>query len=208
MTQKKKFRILAAADFQGNATVAETLSRKAEKEKVDLVVLAGDLHGNKKNSPGIIAPFKKRNQKVIFVPGNWDTTTESNLLSDMYKIKNIDGIYTHYNGIDFVGVGSADFKLDIDNEKTLDKLIKNFEKIKTKPTKKVLISHIHARNTLAEFSGFRGSKVLRSIIDYFQPDVFISSHIHEAEGLEQKIGKTKVFQVGKSGKIIEIDQDN
>jgi Icc-related predicted phosphoesterase len=204
MEKPKGLKILAAADFQGSSAVAESLAKKAEKEKVDLVILAGDLHGGQKTSPGIIAPFKKRNQRVIFVPGNWDTTTEANTLKDMYQINNIDGIYTHYNGVDIIGVGSPDFRMDIDNKKTLDKLIKNFEKVKDNPTKKILVSHIHARGTLAEFSGFPGSDVLRQVIDYFHPDVFISSHIHEAEGLEQKIGKTKVFQVGKSGKIINI----
>lgn len=204
MEKSKGLKILAAADFHGSSTIAESLSKKAEKEKVDLVILAGDLHGRTKSSPGIIAPFKKRNQKVIFVPGNWDTTTEANTLKDMYQINNIDGIYTHYSGVDIIGVGSSDFRMDLDNQKTLDMLIKNFEKLKDRPTKKVLVSHVHASGTLAEFSGYPGSDVLRKVIDYFHPDVFISSHIHEAEGLEQKIGKTKLFQVGKSGKIINI----
>ncbi len=204
MEKIKGLKILAAADFHGNATVAESLSKKAEKEKVDLIILSGDLHGRQKTSPGIIAPFKKRNQKVIFIPGNWDTTTEANTLKDMYQINNIDGIYTHYNGVDIIGVGSPDFRLDIDDKKTLDKLIKNFEKVKDRPTKKVLVSHIHASGTLAEFSGFPGSEVLRTVIDYFHPDVFISSHIHEAEGLEQKIGRTRIFQVGKRGKVINV----
>jgi Icc-related predicted phosphoesterase len=201
---KKGLRILAAADFQGSSAVAESLAKKAEKEKVDLVILAGDIHGLHP-ARNLIAPFTKRNQKVIFVPGNWDTTVESNMIKDIYKINNIDGNYTHYNGVDIIGIGSPDSSLDIDTEKNLDKLIKNFEKVKHKDSKKVLVSHIHARNTLAEFSGIAGSEILRHVIDYFQPDIFISSHIHEAEGLEQKIGKTKVFQVGKKGKIIQID---
>jgi len=202
--QKKGLKILAAADFQGSSAVAESLAKKAEKEKVDLVILAGDIHGYQP-SRNLIAPFTKRNQKVIFVPGNWDTTVESNMIKDLYKINNIDGSYTHYNGVDIIGIGSPDFALDIDTEKNLDKLIKNFEKVSDKDSKKVLVSHIHARNTLAEFSGISGSEVVRHVIDHFQPDIFISSHIHEAEGLEQKIGKTKVFQVGKKGKIIEIN---
>jgi Icc-related predicted phosphoesterase len=202
--KKKRLKILAAADFQGSSAVAESLAKKAEKEKVDLVILAGDIHGHMA-SRNLIAPFTKRNQKVIFVPGNWDTTVESNMVQDIYKINNIDGIYTHYNGVDIIGIGSPDFALDIDTKKNLDKLVKNFEKVKHKKTKKILVSHIHARNTIAEFSGFPGSTVVRKAIDYFHPDIFISSHIHEAEGLEQKIGKTKLFQVGSKGKIIEID---
>lgn len=202
--KKKGLKILAAADFQGSSAVAESLAKKAEKAKVDLVILAGDIHGSTP-SKNLISPFIKRNQKVIFVPGNWDSTLESNLIKDTYNINNIDGTYTHYKGVDIVGIGSPDFRLDIDTKKNMDKLVKNFEKIKENNHKKILVSHIHAKDTLAEFSGFKGSKVVRKAIDYFQPDIFISSHIHEAEGLEQKIGKTKVFQVGKHGRIIELD---
>jgi Icc-related predicted phosphoesterase len=32
----------------------------------------------------------------------------------------------------------------------------------------------------------------------------LSGHIHEAEGLKDQVGKTKVFSVGEKGKIIEI----
>ena len=70
--------------------------------------------------------------------------------------------------------------------------------------KKIMISHIHAKGTKSEFSGFEGSSALRRAIEEFQPDIFLSGHIHEAEGLEEKIGKTKVISVGKKGKIIEI----
>ena len=55
-----------------------------------------------------------------------------------------------------------------------------------------------------EFSGVPGSVALRKAIKEFQPDIFLSGHIHEAEGLYDIIGKTKVFSIGKKGKIIEI----
>ena len=41
----KKLKILAASDLHGSRTIAERLSEKAKKEKVDLVVLAGDING-------------------------------------------------------------------------------------------------------------------------------------------------------------------
>ena len=67
-----------------------------------------------------------------------------------------------------------------------------------------MVTHMHAAGTGAEFSGFPGSTSIRKAIELFKPDVFIGAHIHEAEGIEEKIGKTKVVQVGKRGKIIEI----
>ena len=51
---------------------------------------------------------------------------------------------------------------------------------------------------------FPGSKGVRKAIDKFHPDLLLCSHVHEAEGIEEKIGKTRVINVGKKGKIIEI----
>ena len=67
-----------------------------------------------------------------------------------------------------------------------------------------MVTHMHPSNSKAEFSGFKGSKSIRKAIDEFQPDLLLCGHIHEAEGIEDKINKTKVLNVGKEGKIIEI----
>ena len=201
--QRKKLRILAASDIHGDYDIAKRLAKKAKKKKVDLVVLAGDIHGVYEGED-VLAPFKKAHQKVVFVPGNWDSTFEVSLLKDRHDVRNISGYYANYKGVDVVGLGSPDFQLTLDERKAFDKLKKNFDKIKVKEGKKILVSHLHAAGTKAEFSGFPGSKALRKIIDKFHPDIFISAHIHEAEGIEEMIGKTKVINVGRKGKILEI----
>jgi len=67
-----------------------------------------------------------------------------------------------------------------------------------------LVSHLHAAGTKAEFSGIPGDEVVREAIDEFKPDLLIAAHIHESEGIEDKIGGTRVVQVGRRGKIIEV----
>jgi len=201
--ERKKLRILAASDIHGDYDIAKKLAEKAKKKKVDLVVLAGDIHGMFEGGD-VLAPFRKANQKVVFIPGNWDSTFEMNTLKDKPKVRNIHGYYVNYKGTDVVGIGSPDFQLSLDEKRTFNRLKKNFDKIKMKKGKKILVSHLHAAGTKAEFSGFPGSKALRKIIDKFQPDIFISAHIHEAEGIEEMIGKTRVINVGRSGKILEI----
>jgi Icc-related predicted phosphoesterase len=49
-----------------------------------------------------------------------------------------------------------------------------------------------------------GSEGVRKAIELLKPDILLCSHVHEAEGLEEKIGKTKVINVGKAGKIIKV----
>ena len=200
--EKKKFKILAAADFHGNSSITKKLAERAYKENVDLVILAGDITGPV-DSDNLLKPFLDKGKRVVFVPGNWDSSNVSDFLSKLYGVKNIGEHYVKYENVGIFGIGNPDWKLNLDEKKTFDKLKKDFEKIKNLE-KKIMVSHLHPAGTKAEIFGFPGSKALKKAIDEIQPDLFISSHIHEAEGLKEKIGKTTLVTVGKKGEIIEI----
>lgn len=203
MTEKRdKLKILAAGDFHGDSSAVKKLAEKAEKEKVDLVILTGDMTGMVQTK-NIIKPFIDKGKKVLFVPGNWETKEDAENLSKMYGIKNIEDHYLKYKEVGIFGVGSADWSLYPDNERTFKKLKKQNDKLKNLE-RKILVSHLHAAGTKSELSGFAGNEGLRAAIEEFQPDLFISGHIHELEGVEEKIGKTRVINVGKKGKIFEI----
>ena len=199
--QNKKLRILAAGDIHGDSKLAENLAKKAEKAQVDLVILTGDIVGLVETK-NLIKPFTDRGEKVLFVPGNWDAPGTAEVLSKLYGIKNIDNYYIKHNNVGIFGLGNPG-TLALDEEETFHKLEKNFEKIKNLE-KKILVTHMHAAGTKSELSGFPGSSGIRKAIDKFQPNLFISGHIHELEGIEDKIGKTRILNVGRKGKIIEI----
>ncbi len=195
-------KILAAGDIHGSKTIADKLSHKALKNEVDLVILAGDIFGVLKNEDSsLLNSFKKNNQKVFFVNGNWDSLEETNKLIKHSYAKSLEDSYYVYDGVGITGVGNADWRMKLE-ESDLTKIKNNFEKMKD--VKKVLVSHGHASGTKAEFSGISGDEILRRAIDELNPDLLISAHIHEAEGIEEKIGNTKIIQVGHNGKIINI----
>jgi Icc-related predicted phosphoesterase len=195
----KKLRILAAADLHGDVDLAKKLSVKAKKGKADLVVLAGDIQGASEGDESILKPFEKAGQKVVFVPGNWESAKEHQAMRD--RAKSLHNYYVTYNDVGIAGIGSEDFKLSFDSD-DLEAIKGNFERMK--PKKRILVSHLHARGTKAEFSGFEGDEILRGAVEKIKPDLLISAHVHEAEGVEDKIGKTKVVQVGRKGKFLEI----
>jgi len=202
LTKKEKLRILAVGDIHGDSSAAKKLAKKAAKEKVDLVVLTGDLFGMVQ-SKNIIKPFLDEKQKVVFVPGNWETTAEAKEFEKKYGIKDIGHHYLKYKDVGIFGIGTPDWNLFPDKRETFKQLEKEHKKIKGLE-KKIMISHLHASGTKSELSGVPGSEGLRQAVEKFQPDFFLHSHIHELEGVEEKIGKTKVINVGKKGKIIEI----
>ena len=195
----KKLKILAAADLHGDFGIARKLSLKGKRERVDLVVLAGDIYGYEEGKPGILDVFAEAGQKVVFVPGNCDFDKETEELTKIGK--NIHNSYVTYGRVGIVGIGSGNWKLLLDEE-DLVSIKRNFSRMKS--SKRILVSHLHAEGTLAEFSGIPGDEVVLKAVKEFEPELLIAAHIHESEGIEDKIGGTRVVQVGKRGKIIEI----
>ncbi len=202
---KKKFKILAAGDFHGDKLAAKRLADLAEKEDVDLVVLNGDLV-EEEDTSGIIGPFVAKKKKVIILPGNHETIATADFLAELYNITNLHGYYIKFGDIGFFGCGGANVGLSQLSEKEIyDTLKKGFDKIKDM-SKKIMITHIHPADTKMElFSKFvKGSTGLKRAIDKFKPDLLICGHVHEAEGIEEIVGKTKVINVGRKGKIISL----
>lgn len=200
----KKLKILAAADIHGDSATSRKLAKKAVKEKVDLVLLCGDLTMFDKDSKNLIKPFVDKKLKLLLIPGNHDSFATADFLAEFYGVKNIHGYSAQYKGVGIFGCGGTDIGLTRMNEKqiaeTLQKAHKGIKGLK----KKILVTHMHPKGTKAEFSGFKGSKSVRKAIKKFKPDLVLSGHIHEAEGIEEKIGKTKIVNVGRKGKILEI----
>lgn len=200
-------KILAAGDIHGDTNLANSLARKAEKENVDLVILCGDLTYAETSTAGLIGPFVKKNKKVVLIPGNHETIATVDFLADLYNVTNLHG-YSIKIGKDIglFGCGSANIGLFKLSEKEIyDLLKKGFGKIKDSK-KKIMITHVHPKGSLMEkFTDiFPGSSGVVKAIKSLKPDILLCSHVHEAEGIEEKIGKTKVINVGRNGKIIEV----
>ncbi len=203
---KKKLRILAAGDIHGDVDLAKKLAEKAKKEHVDLVVLCGDLTYADQSTDNLIKPFKKLHEKVLLIPGNHEPVATADFLAELYEVKNIHGYSVKYKDVGIFGAGGANIGLfQLDEKEIYDLLKKGFDKIKYLK-KKIMVTHVHPSETKIEkFTKiFPGSSGVKKAIDSLQPDLLLCSHVHEAEGIEEKIGKTKVISVGRRGKIIEI----
>ena len=203
---KKKLKILAAGDIHGDSRLANQLAQKAVKENVDLVILAGDLTMGDQPPRGIISPFTKRNKKVLLIPGNHDSFATTDFLAELYGVKNIHGYSVKYEDVGIFGCSATNIGIhQIPESEIFDLLKKGFNKIKYLK-KKIMVTHTHPEDTkmgkLTSF--FPGSTGVNKAVKKLKPDLLICSHIHEAEGIEEILGKTLVINVGRKGKIIEI----
>lgn len=199
-------KILASGDIHGDTSLAKALAEQAEKENVDLVVLCGDLTYGERSVEGIVGPFVKKGKKVVLIPGNHETIATADFLAELYGATNLHGYSIKSGDIGLFGAGGANIGLfQLSETEIYDLLKKGFEKIKDMKTK-IMVTHVHPTGSHIEkfTSFFPGSSGVRKAIEAFKPDILLCSHVHEAEGIEEMVGKTKVINVGKKGKIINL----
>ncbi len=206
---KNKTKVFAAGDIHGDTGLAKKLANKAKKSEADMIILAGDITMFEENTKNLVGPFAKLKKPVLLLHGNHESLATVDFLSNLYspETKNLHGysIITNDN-VGIFGTGGADFGVEPMSEKDFFKTLKKaYNGLKGKSVdKKIMVTHMHPFKSQAEFSGFEGSKGIRKAIKTFKPDIVLSGHIHEAEGMQDKIGKTKIYHIGREGKIIEI----
>jgi len=200
-----KLKILAASDVHGDSKQYKKLAELAEKEKVDLVVLCGDITGWTE-SKGIIKPFKDKHKQVLIIPGNWDSFATTDFLANLYGVKNIHGYSVAYKNVGFFGAGGTENSIGPGqtSEKEIFETLKRAHKGIEGIEKKIMVTHEHPRDSKSEFGGVSGSKAIRRAIKEFKPDLLIHGHIHEAAGANEEIEGTRVINVGREGCLIEI----
>jgi Icc-related predicted phosphoesterase len=202
---EKKSKILAVGDIHGNTRFVKRLADEAKKENVDLVILAGDIVLSENDVKNVIGPFAKIKKQVLLIPGNHESIATIDFLAEMYdNAKNIHGYSFVKNDLGIFGAGGADVGENVVSDSELFYLLKKgYERIRGLK-KKIMVTHMHPEGSKSEFSGFKGSKAIKKAIKYFQPDILINAHIHEAGGIEEKIGKTRVINVSEKEMIFEI----
>ena len=198
-------KILGAGDIHGNVFLAESLAEKAVSEKVDLVILCGDLI-DEASSENVLKPFKDRNLKTLFVHGNHESKASADFLSYVNKARLLHGYGARYEDVGFFGCGSANIGIHGLSEEeifnTLDKAHKGISYL----DKKVMVTHVHPSGSMMErLSRFvPGSSGVSEAIKKFKPSVVLCSHVHEAQGLEEQLEGVRVINVGPKGKIIDL----
>lgn len=204
-------KILAFGDLHGDTRLAYKLAQKAAKEKVDLVVLCGDITMAEQETKNLIGPFARLKQKVLLIPGNHETVATADFLAELYgdeqhDVKNLHGYSVVYKDVGFFGCGGANIGLFRVGENEMFNILKKGNENIKGVKKRIMVTHVHPAGTLMEklTTVFRGSSGVKKAIRELQPDILLCSHVHEAEGLEERVGKTRVINVGKEGKIIEV----
>ena len=199
-------KILAASDIHGDTKLVERLAKQAKDENVDLVVLCGDITQAEQSTDNLIGPFAALGKKVLLIPGNHETVATTDFLATVYGVTNLHGYSIQVGDIGIFGCGGAEVgPFPTDDAEIYELLVKGHEKIKN-AKKKIMVTHAHPKGSkMDSFSDFvEGSEAVKKALTKFKPDIVFCGHVHEAQGIEEKMGETTLLNVSKKGKIIEI----
>jgi len=204
-------KILALGDLHNDVNLAKLVAEKAKKEKVDFVVLNGDLGTFGRTIGGLISPFKEFGIKVMVLPGNHDEPSFFQELIKKYDLIDLHNKYYLTENGAIIGLGgSVNGPFNISSESEIEQNLEMlFRKVssKTKLENSILITHNHPANSLAEKLSHHivhGSKSIHKAIMKFSPKYLAFAHSHESRGLEEQLNKTKIVSVSRSPRIFRI----
>ncbi len=199
-------RILSFGDIHGDRSLAERLAQRAVDENVDLVVICGDITWFDNEPTGILGPFAQRKKKVLLIPGNHDSLATHTVLTQTYPVRDLHGYSAKYEDVGFFGCGKANVGVERLDEEEIEEMLKKAHAHISYLKKRVMVTHVHPSGTIMErlTRFFPGSEGVRKVIEELQPDIALCSHVHEAEGIEEQIGKTRVINVGRKGMILDL----
>ncbi len=199
-----KTKILAAGCLHSDITQIRRLAQLAEDENVDFVVLAGDLTHGEHSIEGILGPFIKKNKKVFLVPGNHESVATADFLAQAYGAVNLHSYASKLQNIGLFGCSAANIGPHAISEQEIWYLLKKGFTYIQNSDKKIMVTHVHpARLKTSDLTFLPGSISVTKALGELRPDLLVCAHMHEAEGIEERVGNTRVIHVGKKGTIVE-----
>lgn len=202
-------KVLAASDIHGDRKATKKLAELAKKEKVDLVIIAGDLSIFGNGLEGLLKPFSEIKKKVAIIPGNHDSEADLFMLKKRYPdiLYDLHSYAFKIGDVGFFGCGLANIGPNELSEAEIKKRIDNSFKYVKDAKKKVMVVHVPPYKTKLDMIGRNmnvGSLAVREAIEKLKPEKCICGHIHETFNLEDQLDGTTVINAGPKGKIINV----
>lgn len=191
-------KILAFVDLHGRMRFLSKLKSKAEK--ADVIVCAGDFTVFQAGMRRILSAFNRLGKKVLLVHGNHeDDRAVEDACSGLGNIVFIHKKSYAVGNYLFIGYGGMGFS-------AADSGFERFSKRFVGKKNVVLVTHAPPHNTKLDsvWGNHQGNKSITSFIRQAKPLLAVCGHLHENEGKEDNIGKTRVINPGPGGKMVEI----
>jgi Icc-related predicted phosphoesterase len=193
-------RLLAFSDVHRDDRKARELAEMARE--VDVVVAAGDFASVHIGLDKLIDMLVVIETPTVLVPGNNETEEALREACQGWKAATVlHGEGMTIDGVSFYGLGGGvpptpwDWSFDLTEEEASEKLA-------GAPDGGVLVVHSPPKGHLDGRS--LGSEAILRTIEEKRPEVVICGHIHEDGGKDDRIGPTRLYNVGPEGTFVEV----
>lgn len=193
---------LIFSDIHGDHRALEKLI----ETDADYYIAAGDLVSWAKGLDRVGEILKQRGDRVLAIPGNHESESDIAGMCERFGLRAFHGKSLEIDGVHLALLGySNPTPFNTPGEYSEDELAERLKPFaELKPL--VLVCHCPPRNTpldRVKEGVHAGSTAVREFIDRRQPLRFFCGHIHEAEGVETEIGRTRGINVGKRGYLLD-----
>lgn len=196
-------KLLIFSDIHGDTAALQRLMNT----EADYYFVAGDLANWGRGLEKCAAPLQQHADRVYLLPGNHESESDIDRFCTKHGFHNFHGQSMTLAGYAVAGLGYSNptpFQTPGEySEAELARRLSAFENL----SPLVLVCHCPPLGTTLDRAGEKqhfGSKSIREFIERVQPAYFFCGHIHEAEGVEEQLGATRAFNVGKKGYLLEL----
>jgi uncharacterized protein len=200
----RSVKLLAFSDLHRDIGRArEHVERSSE---ADVVIAAGDFASIHKGLEETIDALRAITVPTVLVPGNNETEDALREVCAGWESATVlHGQPAKIDGTHFFGLGAGvpvtpwGWSFDLEESQAA-------ERLSGCPDGAVLVVHSPPKGH-CDVSGdgsHLGSQAILDAIEAKQPSVAVSGHIHESWGMESEIGSTPVYNLGPSGRLIEV----
>lgn len=200
-------RILIFSDLHGDLKALERLMNT----DADLYIAAGDLTNFARGLDKVGPLLQPKGDRVYVMPGNHESEADMAAFAASYGLQNLHARAIEVAGHRIAGLGYSNITpFNTPGEYTEAQFREKLDPWRGSTDKPlVLICHCPPKDTPLDRAGegkHFGSPTIRQFIDEEQPVYFFCGHIHEAEGVDAVIGRTRGRNVGKRGYLLELPE--
>lgn len=196
-------KLLAFSDVHRDLKQARQLVEMAET--ADAVIAAGDFASVHSGLEELIEVLKSIDKPTVLVAGNNETDSALRAACEGWATATVlHGEGTEVDGASFFGLGGGvpvtpwDWSFDLTEAEAEAKLADC-------PDGGVLVVHSPPKGHLdGSGDAHFGSEAILRTIEAKHPKVAVCGHIHECWGQETTVGQTRLFNLGPTGRFIEI----
>lgn len=198
-------RILVFSDVHGDTRALERLMAI----EADYYFAAGDMVNWGRGLDAIGEVLAPRGRQVYVLPGNHESAADVAGMCQRYGLNDFHGRTFEAGGYHFAGLGySTPTPFNTPGEWSEAEIAAGLEPFAgLNPL--VLVCHCPPLKTnLDRMAGnaHGGSQAVRDFIHESQPILHFCGHIHEAHGVSEHFGRTRAWNTGKSGVLIDFDK--